>query len=168
MRTENIYRVVDTETGNYCIYEGTSLELAFEEIKDNAKVDNELAEDFEDAKLFDLYDGEERIWCGKTDTIEELCDICYPYPVLGKAVNDYMSAMFNWGSDPMLVEDIDSAIYIFMMMNEDGVIINPLSGEDLELAWEQLDLVEEKPTKVYSCGKYNQENWILCFEGDYL
>lgn len=168
MRTENIYRVVDTETGNYCIYEGTSLELAFEEIKDNAKVVNEYAENFEDSELFDLYDGEERIWCGKTDTIEELCDICYPNPVLGKAVNDYMFAMFNWGSDPTLIEDIDTAIAIFLMMNEDGVIISTLCEEDLELAWKQLDLIEEKPTKVYSCGKYNQENWELCFEEDYL
>lgn len=100
METKYNYRVVDTETGNYCIYDGYFLESAFEAIKDNAKVDNELAGDFEDAELFDLYDGEERIWCGKTDTIEELCDICYPNPVLGKAVNDYMSAMFNWGSDP--------------------------------------------------------------------
>lgn len=167
MRTENIYRVEDTETGNYCIYEGSSIQDAFEAIKDNAAIDN--GEPFEDAELFDLYDGEERIWCGKTDTIEALCDICFENPVFGKTVRNYMSAMFCWGSDPTLVEDIDTAISIFLMTNKDSVIVRPLrKAEDLADAWEKLDLTDEQPTKVYTCGEYNQENWLICFYEDYI
>lgn len=59
--TENIYRVEDQESGNYCIYSGPNLEEA----------KNAILED-EDPEMWDLLKEGNRIWCGKTDTINEL------------------------------------------------------------------------------------------------
>lgn len=61
MTNENIYRVEDQETGNYCIYSGSNLEEA----------KNTILED-EDREMWDLLKDGNRIWCGKTDTINEL------------------------------------------------------------------------------------------------
>lgn len=58
---ENIYRVEDQESGNYCIYSGSNLEEA----------KNTILED-EAPEMWDLLKDENRIWCGKTDTIIEL------------------------------------------------------------------------------------------------
>lgn len=55
------YRVEDQETGNYCIYSGENLEEA----------KNTILED-ESPEMWDLLKNGNRIWCGKTDTINEL------------------------------------------------------------------------------------------------
>ena len=124
------------------------------------------AEEFEDYEEWDLYKDDERVWCGKTDTIAELCDVCFENPVLGKKVRDYYSCVFVWGSDPLYVEDTEQAISIFLQSNEDGVEVTLLEGDELEDAWAQLNMVDEHPSVVYSFGKYNQEKWIISFEGD--
>ena len=163
------YKVVDQETGNYCIYEGQYLLNAFEAIRYAAKSENDYAEEFQNCEDWDLYKDEERIWCGKTDTIAELCDVCFTNPKLGKKVKDYRFAMFNWGSDPIYIEEVEQAISVFLMMNDDGVVVDLLNEkEDLEDAWLKLDLTEEKPSDVYCCGKYNEEHWYICFEEDYV
>lgn len=56
-----VYTVNDTETGNYTIYCGTSLEEAIEAILDD-----------EDPEIWDMYRDEECVWCGKIHTIREL------------------------------------------------------------------------------------------------
>lgn len=56
-----LYRVEDTETGNWVTYVGESLDEARETI-----LEDETPEEF------DLYLGEERLWCGKLNTIDEL------------------------------------------------------------------------------------------------
>lgn len=162
-----VFRVEDTETGNYCIYEGIYPQNAFESIRYAERAENEYAEEFENYELWDLICDGERIWCGKTDTIAELCDVCFEDPILEKNVDDYFGAMYQWGSDPMLIENTEQAVNVFLQMNEDGVTATKLSGEDLEVAWSRLDLEEKKPSIVYRCGKYNQEGWEICFKEDY-
>ena len=162
-----VFRVDDRETGNMCIYEGIYLQNAFETIRYAAKAENEYAEEFEDYEQWDLTCDGERIWCGKTDTVAELCDVCFEEPILEKSVEDYIDAMWHWGSDPICLENMEQAVNVFLHMNEDGVTATRLSGEDLETAWKHLDLEEEKPSVVYSCGKYNQERWEICFKEDY-
>ena len=56
-----VYTVNDTETGNGTIYVGTSIEVAIEAILED-----------DDPEMWDLYRNEERIWCGKVDTINDL------------------------------------------------------------------------------------------------
>ena len=58
------YVVNDTETGNWVIYDGDSRKEAIETI----------LEDLEGVKMaqWDLYENGVRIWCGKTDTENEL------------------------------------------------------------------------------------------------
>jgi hypothetical protein len=56
-----VYTVNDTESGNYTIYCGTSLEDAKEAILDD-----------EDPEMWDLYIGENRVWCGKINDVDEL------------------------------------------------------------------------------------------------
>lgn len=161
------YKVVDQESGNYCIYEGQYLLNAFEAIRYAAKSDNEYAEEFQDYEDWDLYKDDERIWCGKTDTIEELCNVCFKNPVLGKYPRDYRFCMFNWGSDPQYIEEIENAVSLFLMMNEDDVNVYMINEKYLEEVWEKLDLEEEKPSTVYCCGKLYQEKWYICFKEDY-
>lgn len=162
------YKVVDQATGNYCIYEGQYLLNAFEAIRYAAKAENEYADEFEDYEEWDLYKDDERVWCGKTDTIADLCDVCFENPVLGKKVSDYRFCMFNWGSDPIYAEDYEQAVSIFLMTNDDGVNVESLDDEYLEDAWCKLDLKEEQPSVVYCCGKYNEEHWLICFQEDYI
>jgi hypothetical protein len=64
------YRVEDTESGECVTYEGDS----FEDAK------GELLNSIEDGSEFDLLRNGERIWCGKTDTINDLDNL--------KEVND--------------------------------------------------------------------------------
>ena len=161
------YKVVDQETGNQCIYEGQYLLKAFEAIRYAAQSENEYAEEFQDYEDWDLYKDDERIWCGKTDTIEELCNVCFKNPVLDKYPRDYRFCMFAWGSDPQYIEDIKEAVSLFLMMNEDDVNVNKINEKYLEEVWKKLDLEEEKPSTVYRCGKYYQEKWYICFEEDY-
>lgn len=56
-----VFRVEDTETGNAVIYIGESLPEAIGTILSD-----------ESPEMWDLYAGDSRIWCGKTDTIKEL------------------------------------------------------------------------------------------------
>ena len=58
------YIVNDTETGNYVLYDGESRKAAISAILDD------LASD--EPAQWDLYEDGERIWCGKTDTENEL------------------------------------------------------------------------------------------------
>lgn len=59
--TPFLWRVEDTETGNYVIYIGSEKELAIESILED-----------DEPELWDLYCDGERVWCGKVDTIAEL------------------------------------------------------------------------------------------------
>lgn len=59
---KNRYRVEDTESGNYVIYEGNDLREAKKEI---------IQADMEGLQ-FDLYNNDERVWCPIINTIEEL------------------------------------------------------------------------------------------------
>lgn len=56
-----VFRVEDTETGNAVIYIGESLPEAIGTILSD-----------KNPEMWDLYAGDSRIWCGKTDTIKEL------------------------------------------------------------------------------------------------
>lgn len=58
------YVVNDTETGNYVLYDGESRKAAISAILDD------LASD--EPAQWDLYENGERIWCGKTNTENEL------------------------------------------------------------------------------------------------
>ena len=58
------YVVNDTETGNWVLYKGESKRAAIEAILED------LASD--EPAMWDLYENDERIWCGKTDTVNEL------------------------------------------------------------------------------------------------
>lgn len=58
---KNIYKVEDHETGNYCIYVGDSLDEARSYI-----IEDEAPE------LWDLLKNGNRIWCGTTETVNEL------------------------------------------------------------------------------------------------
>lgn len=62
MKTK-IFRVEDTETGNIVFYEGSNIDFAYDEIIANSDRD------------LDLYEDDERVWCGLTDTIKELRDM---------------------------------------------------------------------------------------------
>lgn len=158
-------KVTDHETGNYLLYKGECLENAFEEIRDSAKVNNEYAEDFEDCEDWDLYKDYERIWCGKTDTISELVDVCFPNPWLNKKVEDYIDALVNYGSDPMRIEDNEQAINAFLSINDNEVMIQELTDEyDLECAEALLDLEGCKHGPVYTFGEWNQEHYFICFD----
>lgn len=160
MGKKHDYRVEDTETGNYCIYKGSSIQDAFEAIKDNAAIDN--GEPFEDAELFDLYDGEERIWCGKTDTIEALCDICFENPIFGKKVGDYVGALYNGGGDATLIETIDEAISIFLIANQKETMTGAFDAdEDTE---KQLDLYGKNHDTIHFFKGLHGGCWIsICF-----
>lgn len=158
-------KVTDHETGNYCIYEGEYIKQAFEEIRDSSKVSNEYVEDFEDYEDWDLYKDDERIWCGKTDTISELCNVCFPNPWQDKKVKDYIDALVNYGSDPLLIETIEQAVNTFLHINDNEVTIEELTSEyDLECAEARLDLEGQKHGPVYTFGKWNQEHYFICFD----
>ena len=60
----SVWRVDDTETGNYTIYIGLDKEEAI----------NAILED-DEPESWDLYGDDERVWCGKTDTINELKEL---------------------------------------------------------------------------------------------
>lgn len=64
---EDFYRVDDTESGNWVIYEGNSIQDAIDEILNDMESDEPVQ--------WDLYKNGERIWCGKIDTIDELKEL---------------------------------------------------------------------------------------------
>lgn len=172
---EEIYKVVDVETGNYCIYEGGNIIDAYESIRDNAKISDcygdEYGDDFVDAELWDLYCNDERIWCGKTDTLLELVDKIYEDTAFDKKAKDYLYAVWCWGSDPQYIETEEDAITVFLLFNDDFEYQEQLSLDnayDCKCTWEKLDLTDEKPTKIYCGYNFNSEAALICFEEDYL
>lgn len=60
----SVWRVEDTETGNYVIYIGSDKTSAIEAILED-----------DEPELWDLYGDEERVWCGEIDTIDELKEL---------------------------------------------------------------------------------------------
>lgn len=54
----------DTESGNWILYDGNSIEDAVAEILNDMES--------EDPAQWDLYKNGDRIWCGATDSISEL------------------------------------------------------------------------------------------------
>lgn len=161
------YRVDDIQTGTACIYEGDSLEDAFEAIKDAAKTLDSSSDDFEDIEDWDLSEDGNRIWCGELNTLEELCNICFPDPYLGKKIKDFYGAIATCNGDPFIVEIDEDAVNLFLALNDDGVTATKLSDEEeFEDAQCMLDLDGEQPKAIYRFGKYNEASWYICFDSD--
>lgn len=161
------YRVDDIQTGTVCIYEGESLENAFEAIKNAAKTLDRSSEDFEDMEDWNLSEDGNCIWCGELNTLEELCDICFPDPCLGMKVEDFYNAISTCNADPYIVETEEDAVNLFLLFNDDGVTVTKISDEeDFEDAKCRLDLDGEQPSAIYRFGKYNEASWYVCFDCD--
>lgn len=127
---EKLYRVEDSESGNFCIYEGNQIVEAFKSI---------IGDGIEDSELWDLYCDGERIWCGKTDSITELMSIVYTNPAFGKKVGDYIGALYNAGADATLIETWDEAISMFLKANDDDTVIGAIDADESDEARLDLD-----------------------------
>lgn len=87
-------------------------------------------------------------------------------------IADFMGAIDNWGSDPVLVEDEDQARFLFDFIQEDGVnweCYTPdiTDMEDWMSMLEKLDLEHNNCKAVYVVGRYNEEPLYLALPQDW-
>lgn len=157
------YKVNDSKTGNYVIYEGNNIFEAYEAIIDSYNKDEGNGEE---RTNLDLYADDERIYCGTIDSDSKLGFVVAKENP--DEINRLIGALANCGADPFLVENTQEAIDMIIAIKNSTIqrTIKP-EDEEFEQLAKQLDLDKEK-NKVkeihsYVCGS----EFVVCYPDDW-
>lgn len=163
IRNMKNYKVNDSETGNYVIYEGKNIFEAYDAIIDSHNKDEVSGEE---RTNLDLYADDERIYCGTIDSDSILASVVAKEAP--EEINRIIGALANFGGDPFLVETYEEAIDTIIDIKNSTIqrTIKP-EDEEFEQLAKMLDLDKEK-NKVKEIHSYVYGiEFVICYPDDW-